>query len=121
MLEARRAEIALVLKPAPPQDRDRVMLAVLEMYRSFPSMRGDEMDAAANLDAMATVLEPFPAWAVERACLSIRSDGVMRNGRMDRQWPPSEGELVDVVKSNLALYEGTLRRVAGLLKAEVEP
>lgn len=119
-LERRRDEIGPALAPFADWQRDVVALAVLEMFNGFTSMRGTEEEAAARVDAALNLLADHPAWAIEKACMSIRRNGVWRDGKFDRRWPPSEPEMVAAVKEASKLYRDTFNRVEALLMAEVE-
>jgi hypothetical protein len=120
-LEDRRDELVPVVAPfLAGQQSDRVALALLDMYGAYTSMRGGEDEAAARVDAVLRLLEEWPAWAIIKACNAIRRNGVWRNGKFDRQWPPSEPELVDAVRKEAALYRDTYDRCVALLTATVE-
>lgn len=125
-LEERRDEIAPALWPFNrDSDGDRVALSLVEMYGGFPSMRGGEDDATGRVDAAMNILAEWPAWAIQKACAAIRRNGVWRRDRngdfkFDRQWPPSEAELVDAVRKEAALYRDTYDRCVALLTATVE-
>lgn len=117
----RRAnELAPVMAPYRPTETDRVTLALIEMLSGFRSVRGDEVDAVATADNLRRVLAEYPAWAIENACQEIRRDGVWRDGRFDRQWPPSDPELIDAVRKVARLYGDQYQNAVALLAAEVE-
>ncbi|HUD74648.1 MAG TPA: hypothetical protein VMQ76_06205 [Terracidiphilus sp.] len=120
-LERRQRELAPAVEPYRDSERDRVALALLEMYGSYPSMgsRGDPA-AAGRVDCAARVLATFPAWAIERACQKIHMNGVWRDGAFDRKWPPSDSELVEAVRTEARVYTETYINVMALLEAAVE-
>jgi hypothetical protein len=119
-LEHRRDELAPAVVPYQDRDTDRVALALAEMFGSIPSMRhtGDEM--VARVDGARRVLRPFPAWAIEKACATIQAKGVFRDGRYEKQWPPSDAEIADVVRDELRLYGDAYGSAVALLAAKVE-
>lgn len=123
-LERRRDEIAPALAPYADSVVDEVVEALLDMYGGFTSMRGGEDSAAARVDSAARLLVDFPAWAIQKACASIRRDGVWRvengEGRFDRRWPPNDSEIVDAVRKEERLYRDTYDRCEALLTATVE-
>lgn len=121
-LERRRDETALALAPFGEADADRVALAILDMQNGFGNR--DEETAAARVDSTMRLLSGFPAWAIEKACMSIRLNGVWRDvggaKKYDKRFPPNEPELVDAVKSEAKLYGDTHDRCVALLTAPVE-
>ena len=120
-LERRQRELAPAVEPYRDSERDRVALALLDMYGGYPSMgsRGDPA-AAGRVDSAARVLAEFPAWAIERACQKIHVNGVWRDGAFDRRWPPNDSELVEAVRIEARVYTETYRNVMALLEAAVE-
>jgi hypothetical protein len=119
-LERRRDEVAPYIAPFSPQQADLVALALLDMYGGFTSMRGGEEDAAARVDSALRLLAPFPAWAIQAACASIRTNGVWRDGKFDRRWPPNDPEIVLAVREEMLLYRDVHDRAAKILAATVE-
>lgn len=125
-VERRRDEVEPAVRPFNRhEDGDRVALALVEMYGGFPSMRGGEDEAMGRVDAAMNILAEWPAWAIQKACMAIRRNGVWRKDRngefkFDRQWPPSEAELVDAVRTEARLYRDTYDRCVALLTATVE-
>jgi hypothetical protein len=120
-LERRQRELAPAVEPYRDSERDRVALALLDMYGGYPTMgsRGDPA-AAGRVDSAARVLAEFPAWAIERACQKIHVNGVWRDGAFDRRWPPSDSELVEAVRIEARVYTYPYRNVMALLEAAVE-
>ena len=120
-LERRQRELAPAVEPYRDSERDRVALALLDMYGGYPSMgsRGDP-SAAGRVDSAARVLAEFPAWAIEKACQKIHMNGVWRDGAFDRKWPPSDSELVEAVRTEARIYTDTYRSVVALLAATVD-
>lgn len=101
-------------------EEDQVALALADMFAAFRSMRQADIGAMAQVDGVRRVLTPFPVWAIEKACASIQSNGVWRNGAFDRQWPPNDSEIVAEVRDKLRLYGDQHRSAVSLLEAEVE-
>jgi hypothetical protein len=120
-LEARRDELAPFVGPfAGEAETERVMLALARMFSSFSQMRQADDEARAVIRATCELLEDFPAWAIERACRSIRTNGVWRNGKFERVWPPSESEIVNDVRKELRLYSDQYQSAVALLGATVD-
>jgi hypothetical protein len=119
-LEARRNELQPAAAPYVGRDRDRVVLAIADMFGGFTSMRQSDDEAASRLDTVIRLLEPFPAWAIEKACRGVQMNGVLRNGDFDRKWPPNDSEIVDVVRKEAKLYSDQYESAVALLAATVE-
>lgn len=120
-LEARRDELTPAVQPHGGRDVDRVALALTDMFGGFPSMRQrDDSGMVAKVDSVRRLLGAFPAWAIEKACGRIRANGVCRDGKFDRQWPPSDAEIIDAVRTAVDLYADPLRSAIALLVAPVE-
>lgn len=124
-LAVRAAALGPALAPfRRPEDDDRVVVAVGEMFGSFRSMRDKGANMAATVDAVMRALAPFPAWAIERACSSIRIDGYeIRDGgsvRIEKHWPPNDSEIVAEVRKVVKLRADALASARALLGAEVE-
>lgn len=101
-------------------ETNRVMLALADMFSAFRSMRQTGEDAVAIVQSTSRSLEDFPAWAIEKACKSIQQNGVWREGKFDRNWPPSDPEIVDAVRKEFKLYADSHRSAVMLLAASVE-
>ena len=100
---------------------DEVALALLDMFSGFPSMRQAGDEAAARVDSIRRLLVPHPAWAIMRACEKIRNIGyVDSEGRIERHWPPSDPEIISMVKAESRLYCETYDTAVALLEATVE-
>jgi hypothetical protein len=119
-LETRRDELAPFVAPFAMSEIDKVSLALADMFNGFRSMRQSGDEAVAIIESAVRLLAEFPAWAIEKACLSIRKNGVWRDGRFDRQWPPSDAELVGDVRKEVRFYSDQHRSAAALLDATVE-
>jgi hypothetical protein len=67
------------------------------MFGSFPSMRDRGAEVLSKIASAMMALSGFPAWAIVRACASIRSIGYeVTTGHgpyTERHWPPSHPEL----------------------------
>lgn len=119
-LERRRAELEPAVAPFRPEETDRVALALADMFGGYPSLRLNDEDAVGKLDSARRLLADYPAWAIEQACRAIHENGVWRGGRFDRQWPPSDAEIIAAVREAVRLYKRQYDNVVGLLTAEVE-
>lgn len=119
-LLARRAELEPIVAPYDATEKDQVALAVMDMYGGFTSMRQGEEEAFARADAVMRLLEPFPAWAIAKACGAIQRNGVWRDGKFDRRWPPNDSEIVHAVREESRLYADQYRNADALLNATVE-
>jgi hypothetical protein len=120
-LEARRDELAPFVGPFDGAlESDRVSLALARMFGSFRSMRQTGDEAVAVIMATRQLLEDFPVWAIEKSCKSIRMNGVWRDGKFDREWPPSDAELVDDIRKEARFYSDQHRSAVALLGATVE-
>jgi hypothetical protein len=120
-LEARSNELAPAMEPYSDRDVNRVALALTDMFGGFPSMRTrDDAGVLARIDGVRRVLAEFPTWAIEKACGYIQANGVWRDGAFDRQWPPSDAEIVAVVRDKLRLYADQHKSAVELLAATVE-
>lgn len=102
------------------RERDEVALALVDMFGAFRSVRHGGEDVVLLIDSVCRLLQDFPAWAIVKACNAIQQNGVWRNGAFDRQWPPSDPELVAEVREKLRLYGDQYRSAVDLLAAEVE-
>jgi hypothetical protein len=120
-LEQRRDDLAPAVAGYDRSELDRIALAVGDMYSGYPSLgsRGDQ-SVAGRIDALRRVLAEFPCWAIEKACQSIQTNGVWREGAFDRKWPPTDAEIVDAVRTEARLYTDSYQSAVALLAAEVE-
>ena len=104
-----------------PRDQAIVVSAIAGMLGAYRSMRQVGDSAVAQLESISQALASFPAWAIQKACGSIQTNGVWRDGKFDRNWPPNDSEIVDAVRKEVKLYADSLRSAAALLSAEVDP
>lgn len=118
-LERRRDELSPAVMGYQDHDLDRVAVAISDMFGGYTSMRQTDEEAVAKLDSMRRVLAPFPAWAIEKACSNIQINGVWRDGKFDRRWPPNDSEVIDAIRSHVRLYEHQHRSAIALLSAEL--
>lgn len=127
VLVRRAEELRAALAPyARPADDDRVALALSDMFGGFRSMRESGADALGRLDSAMVLLREFPVWAIEQACHRIRLDGYAvadRDGgmRIERHWPPSDPEIVALVRAAVKPYRTAMANAELLLAAPVEP
>lgn len=119
-LEARRAELAPMVEGYGPADVPGIAAALAAMFSGFTSMRHGEDEAVAKIESICRLLDKFPGWAIEKACASIRMNGVWRDGKFDRRWPPNDAELVDAVRKEARIYTDQHRSAVALLAATVE-
>jgi hypothetical protein len=120
-LESRRDQLApWVAGFEGREEGNAVALAIADMLSAFRSMRQLDHGAIAQIDSIKRVLSTFPLWAIEKACLWIQQNGVWRDGKFDRQWPPNDAEIVEEVRQKLRLYSDQYRSAVELLEASVE-
>ncbi len=119
-LERRAAELAPAVAPWRPSEADFVELALSDMFGGFTSMRQTGEDLDGRLDSTKRVLAPFPAWAIVKACAGIQANGVWRDGKFDRRWPPNDAEIVDAARKEARIYADQHRSAVALLAAAVE-
>jgi hypothetical protein len=120
-LVARRDELAPWLSGYHGSELDTVAVALLDMFGSFPSLRHGTGEAAARVAAATRLLIAYPAWAIVKACHGIQSNGVFRVESFDRQWAPSDAELIAAVQHEMRLYVTQYRSAIALLEASHEP
>ena len=119
-VESRAAALELALEPQgvlllEENDPRRLRLeaAVGAMLGGFRAMRQQGDDVAATVTVTLGVLGPYPAWAIERACMKIaRSDA-----GLDNRYAPNDGQIADIVKEILRPYRSAFEQAAGLLSA----
>jgi hypothetical protein len=120
-LEKRRDEVAPALESYSDRDVDRITLAMTDMFGGFPSLRmRDDNAVVGRVDAVRRILREFPAWAIIKACNKIQMNGVWRDGAFDRQWPPSDPEIVAAVREESRIYGDSYNSAVALLAASVE-
>jgi hypothetical protein len=119
-LQIRVAQLSPMVEPFGKGELDLVALAIADMFGSFRSMRQTDGEVIATVDATARAVAEFPCWAIEKACRWIQSNGVWRDGKFDRQWPPSDAELIDEVRKQRRLYGDQYDSAVALLAAPVE-
>jgi hypothetical protein len=118
-LEARRDELEPAIEGYGERDVTRVALALTDMLGGFGS-RQDDASVIGRVDSLRRFVEPFPAWAIERVCRNVRSDGYLRDGKVERHWPPTDSELVHLIREAVAPYVDRHDAAVALLAAEVE-
>lgn len=119
-LEARVNELAPALTPFGHREAPHVALALTDMFSGFTSMRQSGDEAGARVESVIRLLTPYPAWAIQKACISIRTNGVWRDDKFDRRWPPNDPEIVEMVRKETEYYESIERSSIALLLAKVE-
>lgn len=121
LLQSRAAELEDCLRPRGAGENDRVALALAEMIGSFPSQqRISEEEAMGKIQTMLEVLAEYPAWSVELACSIIHRQGVLRKGVRDRQWPPSDAEVIDEIEREIKMRKTMLAQAVAILEAKVD-
>lgn len=118
-LEARRDELAPMVEPFHRLDEPHVNIALADMFGSYRSMRQTGEEAMQVVMATTRSLRDFPRWAIEKACRSIQQDGVLRDGKFDRNWPPNDAEIVHVVREKMRVYGDRHASAVALLEATV--
>jgi hypothetical protein len=119
-LLARRDELAPFTGPMHKSEQAAVVLALSDMFGSFPSMRSDGENAAGRLEAGLRVLAEYPGWAIQEASRKIQLHGVWREGKFDRHWPPSDAEIAQHVRAEYWMFRDTFESATKLLEASVE-
>lgn len=108
-----------------PEEDDRIMAACDEMFASFPAARLEGLALATRLKGLMDVLSGTPAWAIEKACLTIRRHGyevVDRDRkRLEQTWPPSDPQVYAAVVRAAEQRGSALASAKALLAAPVEP
>jgi len=113
-------ELAPAVAPYGRAEAPHVALALTDMYGGYTSMRQSGEEAEARVDSLLRLLAPYPAWAIQKACRDIQINGVWREGKFDRRWPPNDAEIIDAVRKEADLYVNIHRSAVALLSAEVE-
>lgn len=120
-LTARHDELAPYVLPHSPAAADRIVIALSELSAGYSVGRRDDDEAAARmLESRLRLLAPFPAWAIVKACEDMRMNGVWRDGKFDRRWPPNDAELVEAIRKEAEVYATQHRSARALLEATVE-
>jgi hypothetical protein len=125
-LEARAAELKPWIVGFHQVETDEVMVALSEMYAAFPSLAGvSEAAAIASLEVKMKVLVAYPLWAISKVCERIRTRGYVRTDGeryvTERHWPPSDPEIIDMVRRETKIYRDAYDNALGLLNATTEP
>lgn len=116
-LEKRRDELAPWVCGYHAEELDDVSLALIDLFSGFQSMTAEV--GAARVDSVARLLKDFPAWAIENVSTKIRLRGYTRDGKIERHWAPTDPEVVDLLKIEVALYGRSHDNAVALLTAEV--
>lgn len=126
-LELRRGEIAPWLEPSHgPDEADRVVIAIAEMYSAFPHAAAKaDLEAAARGDQLTRALSTYPCWAIEKCLSRIATRGYSRresDGRyvQERHWAPSDPEIIEIIEAELTSFRRAHDSAAALLLAAVE-
>ena len=125
-LVRRADELELILLPyLRPYEDDQVALAILDMLAGFQGTKASGADAMGRVASVMTMLQPYPAWAIKRACAYVRENGYSvedKEGRRrrERHWPPSDAEIIAEVKETLKLRQDAFDSARALLSAQVD-
>jgi hypothetical protein len=119
-LVARRNELEPAVAGYESRERDRVVLAIADMLGGFASRHGADEAVVGRLDSMMRLLASFPAWAIEKVCNDVHLNGYHRDGKIERVWPPSDAELVALIREEVKIFERHLQSANFLLAATVE-
>jgi hypothetical protein len=126
-LQRRKTELEPWVVGYHDSEKTSIAIAVSKMFNAFPAyaMKTIGAGVVAQVDSVLQVLEPYPAWAIIRACKKISEQGYVRTdgvGEYSREthWPPSAPELIEQVRMVATLYTDTYKNVVALLEAEVE-
>lgn len=113
-IEARAAALELALRPY-DDDFDRLGLEAVvgAMLSGFRSMRQEGEDAEATVTITLAVLREFPAWAIQRACITL-SRGEMRS---EVRFAPNDAEIADSCRRLVSIYHSALENAQSLLAA----
>src|SRR5690349_1743806 len=92
------------------------------MLGGFRSLQRQGHEAAgAALAILRRPVAEFSVWAIEAGCEAISKDRAMLNGqRINREYPPNDTQVYEVVKEILAPYEKLRVNAAALLIAPVQ-
>lgn len=115
-LSARAAGLEEALRPFSEEEAPRVKSALAAMFSGFRQMRQADEDMEATLTVARAVLREFPAWAIERACLNIARREIKE---IDARYPPSDAQIVDVVRNILKQRQRALTDAVIVLGGEV--
>lgn len=124
-LDNRRAELEPWILGYHEREAHDVEVALSEMFDAFPSMGSyGNAQATKRVISASRVLANFPLWAILKCCDKIKSQGYTRyDGQRyvtERQWPPSDPQMVESVSNEVKLYRDSYDSAVALLKAEVE-
>lgn len=115
-LEVRVAALEGALTPFDEADYAAVESAIGAMFSGFRSMRQTNADMEATVLVTRHALRKFPAWAVQEACEMIAS----HETSLDPHWPPSDGEIADVVRAVVRSRDAALAKAKEVLGAVVD-
>lgn len=110
--QSRDAALTLAIMPHGDDDARLIEATLAAMFGGFRQMtQSNEADAESMIKVTRAVLKDFPAWAIERACVKIAK----ANAGLGNTWPPSDAEIVALVRKEVAPYIVALRTAKGLL------
>jgi len=79
-----------------------------------------DQQIAATMEGLLQLLRPYPYWAIEKACISIRVNGYTKgDGARERTWAPSDADVVHAVKEMTRLYRDQYDSAVAMLNAGV--
>jgi hypothetical protein len=124
-LQDRRNELEPWVVGFHDNERDDVIIALGKMFNAFPSMMGkSDIAVVSKTDQTARSLAPYPAWAIVKVCDRIKMQGYVRTEGeryvTERHWPPSDPEIVELVRLETKLYRDSYDSADALLNAKTE-
>jgi hypothetical protein len=118
-LQRRASDLASGLTPMQPHEKDDARAAMHAMLGGFRSRRETGADAQAAVEVLLAILQGFPGWAIEQACLRIAKRQVDIDPPLDPRWAPNDGQVHEIVEAIVKPYRKSLDAAQALLAAPV--
>jgi hypothetical protein len=116
-LELRAAAVRDGLQPYFAEEEHAVDAEIAAMLNGFRLMaRQQDDDVTATVEIIRCVLQPFPLWAIAKACMTISQ----AQAGLDPRYPPNDSQIYVVVERVVTSYRKTLDTVEALFAAPVE-